>query len=101
MLSTKTAYLVCRVTTPEKKELRLGGCHAYKLFDGMDVKLKPGKEFPKSYSDFEALLHIEFTWEDNLITVEGTFSMSTPTSLKPRSVGTFGLPGGCVCAAFG
>jgi len=36
-----------------KKEARLGCCHAHKLFEGIDIKLKPGKEFPESFSDYE------------------------------------------------
>lgn len=36
-----------------KKEARLGCCHAHKLFEGIEVKLKPGKEFPESFSDYE------------------------------------------------
>lgn len=38
-----------------KKEARLGCCHAHKLFEGIDVKLKPGKEFPESFSDYELI----------------------------------------------
>jgi CRISPR-associated protein Csd2 len=36
-----------------KREARLGCCHAHKLFEGIDVKLKDGKEFPESFADYE------------------------------------------------
>jgi len=36
-----------------KKEARLGCFHAHKLFEGVRVKLKPGKEFPESFVDYE------------------------------------------------
>lgn len=36
-----------------KREARLGCCHAHKLFEGIEVKLKDGKEFPESFTDYE------------------------------------------------
>ena len=36
-----------------KKEARLGCYHAHKLFEGIDIKLKPGKEFPDSFYDYK------------------------------------------------
>jgi CRISPR-associated protein Csd2 len=36
-----------------KREARLGCCHAHKLFEGIDVKLIEGKEFPESFADYE------------------------------------------------
>ncbi len=36
-----------------KKEARLGCCHAHKLFEGIDIRIKPDKEFPESFSDYE------------------------------------------------
>lgn len=36
-----------------KKEARLGCYHAHKLLEGIDVKLKPGKEFPESFEDYK------------------------------------------------
>ena len=36
-----------------KREARLGCCHAHKLFEGIDVKLKEDKEFPESFADYE------------------------------------------------
>lgn len=35
-----------------KREARLGCCHAHKLFEGIDVKLIEGKEFPESFKDY-------------------------------------------------
>lgn len=35
-----------------KREARLGCCHAHKLFEGIDVELKDGKEFPESFADY-------------------------------------------------
>lgn len=36
-----------------KREARLGCCHAHKLFEGIDVKLKADKDFPESFADYE------------------------------------------------
>ncbi len=36
-----------------KREARLGCYHAHKLFDGINVTLADGKEFPESFSDYE------------------------------------------------
>ena len=48
-----------------KKEAKLGCCHAYKLFEGIDIKLKEGKEFPESFEDYKD--GTKSTWtEDNL-----------------------------------
>jgi CRISPR-associated protein Csd2 len=35
-----------------KKETRLGCCHAHQLFEGIKVILKDGKELPESFSDY-------------------------------------------------
>lgn len=35
-----------------KREARLGCCHAHKLFEGIEVKLKEDKEFPESFKDY-------------------------------------------------
>jgi CRISPR-associated protein Csd2 len=46
-----------------KREARLGCYHAHKLFEGIQVKLIEGKEFPESFADYEVI----HTWkEDNL-----------------------------------
>ncbi|HOF62392.1 MAG TPA: type I-C CRISPR-associated protein Cas7/Csd2 [Candidatus Latescibacteria bacterium] len=34
------------------REARLGCAHAHKLFEGIRIKLKPGKEFPESFADY-------------------------------------------------
>lgn len=36
-----------------RREARLGCAHAHKLFEGIDVKLKDGKEFPQSFEDYQ------------------------------------------------
>ena len=36
-----------------KREARLGCAHAHKLFEGIEVKLKDGVEFPQSFVDYE------------------------------------------------
>jgi CRISPR-associated protein Csd2 len=46
-----------------KKEARLGCAHAHKLFEGIKVSLKPGKEFPESFADY--VVTCEWT-EENL-----------------------------------
>jgi CRISPR-associated protein Csd2 len=38
-----------------KREARLGCCHAHKLFEGIEVKLKTDKEFPESFADYEVI----------------------------------------------
>jgi CRISPR-associated protein Csd2 len=44
-----------------KREARLGCCHAHKLFEGIDVKLIGGKEFPESFKDYE----VNCSWTDD------------------------------------
>ncbi len=44
-----------------KREARLGCCHAHKLFEGIDVKLIEGKEFPESFKDYE----VNCSWTDD------------------------------------
>ncbi len=44
-----------------KREARLGCCHAHKLFEGIDVKLKDGKEFPESFKDYD----VNCGWTDD------------------------------------
>ncbi len=34
------------------RETRLGCAHAHKLFEGIQIKLKEGKEFPESFADY-------------------------------------------------
>lgn len=46
-----------------KREARLGCAHAHKLFEGVKVKLKEGREFPQSFDDYEVVC--EWT-DDNL-----------------------------------
>jgi CRISPR-associated protein Csd2 len=36
-----------------RREARLGCAHAHKLFEGIKVRLKEGKEFPESFNDYE------------------------------------------------
>ncbi len=36
-----------------RREARLGCAHAHKLFEGIEVKLKDGVEFPNSFADYE------------------------------------------------
>ncbi|MBS1791836.1 MAG: type I-C CRISPR-associated protein Cas7/Csd2 [Acidobacteria bacterium] len=38
-----------------KREARLGCAHAHKLFEGIKVGLKPGREFPQSFDDYEVV----------------------------------------------
>lgn len=38
-----------------KREARLGCAHAHKLFDGIKVKLRDGREFPQSFEDYEVV----------------------------------------------
>lgn len=44
-----------------KREARLGCYHAHKLFEGIQVSLKPGKEFPASFSDYD----VTCDWTDD------------------------------------
>ena len=44
-----------------KREARLGCCHAHKLFEGIKVNLKDGKEFPESFADYEVICD----WDSN------------------------------------
>lgn len=44
-------------------EARLGCAHAHKLFEGVQISLKEGKEIPESFNDYD----VKNTWtEDNL-----------------------------------
>lgn len=36
-----------------RRESRLGCAHAHKLFDGINVRLKEGREFPQSFADYQ------------------------------------------------
>lgn len=36
-----------------KREARLGCAHAHKLFEGIEVKLQDGREFPESFIDYQ------------------------------------------------
>jgi CRISPR-associated protein Csd2 len=38
-----------------RSEARLGSAHAHKLFEGIKVSLKEGKEFPESFADYEVI----------------------------------------------
>jgi CRISPR-associated protein Csd2 len=38
-----------------RREARLGCAHAHKLFEGVKVRLKEGKEFPESFDDYEVV----------------------------------------------
>lgn len=45
------------------REARLGCTHAHKLFEGIQVRLKEGRDFPESFADYE----VTCAWtEDNL-----------------------------------
>lgn len=47
-----------------KKEARLGCCHAHKLFEGIEIQLENGKEFPESFNDY----HVKCKWsEENIL----------------------------------
>ncbi|MEW6141339.1 MAG: type I-C CRISPR-associated protein Cas7/Csd2 [Thermodesulfobacteriota bacterium] len=46
-----------------KREARLGCCHAHKLFDGIQVKLREGRELPESYGDYD----ITCLWEEEAL----------------------------------
>ena len=43
-----------------RREARLGCAHAHRLFEGIEVKLKEGVEFPKSFADYE----VNCGWDD-------------------------------------
>jgi len=43
-----------------RREARLGCAHAHKLFEGIVVSLKDGKEFPESFADYDVQCH----WTD-------------------------------------
>ncbi len=43
-----------------RREARLGCAHAHKLFEGIEVRLKEGKEFPESFADYE----VTCKWDD-------------------------------------
>ncbi len=45
-----------------KREARLGCAHAHKLFEGIEVKLKDGREFPESFADYQVVCK----WDNNL-----------------------------------
>lgn len=36
-----------------RREAKLGCYHAHKLFEGIDVRLRDGKEFPQSFADYD------------------------------------------------
>jgi len=38
-----------------RRESRLGCAHAHKLFEGVKVKLKEGRQFPESFDDYEVI----------------------------------------------
>jgi CRISPR-associated protein Csd2 len=44
-----------------RREARLGCAHAHKLFEGITVKLKDGREFPESFADYE----VNCSWSDD------------------------------------
>lgn len=44
-----------------KREARLGCAHAHKLFEGIQVRLKEGREFPQSFDDYE----VSCTWNES------------------------------------
>jgi CRISPR-associated protein Csd2 len=43
-----------------RREARLGCAHAHKLFEGINVRLKEGLEFPVSFTDYEVIC----TWDN-------------------------------------
>jgi CRISPR-associated protein Csd2 len=43
-----------------RREARVGCYHAHKLFEGIKVNLKSGRDFPESFSDYE----VECTWTE-------------------------------------
>jgi CRISPR-associated protein Csd2 len=46
-----------------KRETRLGCAHAHKLFEGIQIKLKDGRDFPESFADYV----VENTWTDETL----------------------------------
>lgn len=46
-----------------KREARLGCCHAYKLFEGIEIKSKNGEEYPESFEDYKE--DTKSTWTEN------------------------------------
>lgn len=48
-----------------KREARLGCYHAHKLFEGIEVDLKPGKTYPESFNDYKGNIVCRWT-ESNL-----------------------------------
>jgi CRISPR-associated protein Csd2 len=44
-----------------RREARLGCAHAHKLFEGIKVKLKEGREFPQSFEDYEVICEWDTT----------------------------------------
>ncbi|MDD5007192.1 MAG: type I-C CRISPR-associated protein Cas7/Csd2 [Syntrophorhabdaceae bacterium] len=48
-----------------KRETRLGCYHAHKLFEGIEVDLKPGKTYPESFNDYKDNIVCRWT-KDNL-----------------------------------
>ena len=45
------------------REARLGCAHAHKLFEGIQITLKEGKEFPESFVDYE----VNNTWTEGTL----------------------------------
>jgi CRISPR-associated protein Csd2 len=48
-----------------RREARLGCYHAHKLFEGISVRLKPGKDYPESFDDYKD--HIVCSWAENTL----------------------------------
>ena len=46
-----------------RREARLGCAHAHKLFEGIEVTLKDGVDFPKSFMDYE----VKCGWDDTAL----------------------------------
>jgi len=47
----------------KRREARLGCAHAHELFEGIEVKLKSGRDFPQSFGDYE----VNCKWKDDTI----------------------------------
>ncbi len=47
------------------REARLGCYHAHKLFEGIGISLKPGKDYPESFEDYNE--QIVCTWTENTL----------------------------------
>ena len=45
------------------KEAKLGCAHAHKLFEGVKIALKPGKERPSSFCDYD----VDNTWTEEIL----------------------------------